>query len=112
MFCPHCKAEYRQGFTRCADCDIDLVYELPHAEKPEQKHLHGPLVLLYRTRDPAFLAFLKSVFMAEEIAYTVFGEYSMHLPTMSGGTEARIMVSEPDVQKAQALLHNILKEDQ
>ena len=31
MFCPVCKAEYRQGFTRCADCDVDLVYELPAA---------------------------------------------------------------------------------
>lgn len=30
MFCPQCKAEYRQGFARCADCDVDLVYELPH----------------------------------------------------------------------------------
>jgi hypothetical protein len=29
MFCPQCKAEYRQGFTRCADCDVELVYELP-----------------------------------------------------------------------------------
>src|SRR5580658_6601307 len=29
MFCPNCKAEYRQGFTRCADCDVALVDELP-----------------------------------------------------------------------------------
>ena len=29
MFCPHCKAEYRPGFTHCTDCDIDLVAELP-----------------------------------------------------------------------------------
>jgi len=29
MFCPQCKAEYRQGFTRCADCDVELVWELP-----------------------------------------------------------------------------------
>jgi len=29
MYCPQCKAEYRQGFTRCADCDLDLVYALP-----------------------------------------------------------------------------------
>ena len=28
MFCPQCHAEYRQGFTRCHDCDVDLVYEL------------------------------------------------------------------------------------
>jgi hypothetical protein len=29
MICPQCKAEYRQGFTVCADCDVDLVHELP-----------------------------------------------------------------------------------
>ncbi len=29
MFCPQCKVEYRQGFTHCTDCDVDLVYELP-----------------------------------------------------------------------------------
>jgi len=28
MFCPECKAEYRPGFTRCADCDVDLVVNL------------------------------------------------------------------------------------
>jgi hypothetical protein len=31
MFCPVCKAEYREGFRRCADCDVDLVWELPAA---------------------------------------------------------------------------------
>jgi hypothetical protein len=30
MFCPQCNAEYRPGFTRCADCDVDLVNESPH----------------------------------------------------------------------------------
>jgi|SRR6266403_797762 len=28
MICPRCKAEYRTGFTRCTDCDVDLDYEL------------------------------------------------------------------------------------
>jgi hypothetical protein len=32
MFCPECKAEYRPGFTRCADCDVDLVANLPEAK--------------------------------------------------------------------------------
>jgi hypothetical protein len=31
MICPVCKAEYREGFTRCADCDVELVHELPAA---------------------------------------------------------------------------------
>lgn len=29
MFCPKCKLEYRAGFTRCNDCDVDLVAALP-----------------------------------------------------------------------------------
>ena len=42
MFCPECSTEYRPGFTRCADCDVDLVQELPagaseaKAERPTQ----------------------------------------------------------------------------
>jgi hypothetical protein len=28
MFCPKCRAEYREGFTSCSDCHIPLVPEL------------------------------------------------------------------------------------
>ena len=28
-FCPECHAEYRQGFDRCASCDVGLVEQLP-----------------------------------------------------------------------------------
>ena len=28
-WCPKCGAEYREGFTRCADCDVALVDERP-----------------------------------------------------------------------------------
>jgi hypothetical protein len=29
MFCPQCRAEYREGFFRCTDCGIPLVDQLP-----------------------------------------------------------------------------------
>ncbi|MEO7794287.1 MAG: hypothetical protein ABIV06_05885 [Thermoanaerobaculia bacterium] len=32
MICPNCRAEYREGFTTCADCEIPLVQELGAAE--------------------------------------------------------------------------------
>jgi len=32
MFCPECRAEYRPGFTRCSDCDVDLVHALPEPD--------------------------------------------------------------------------------
>ena len=31
MFCPQCKSEYRVGFVRCSDCDVELVDHLPVA---------------------------------------------------------------------------------
>lgn len=39
-WCPQCKAEFREGFTRCSDCDTDLVDKLETTipeEKNEQK---------------------------------------------------------------------------
>ena len=28
-WCPSCRKEYREGFTKCGDCAADLVHELP-----------------------------------------------------------------------------------
>ncbi len=28
MFCPVCKSEYRDGFTKCTDCGVNLVQQL------------------------------------------------------------------------------------
>jgi hypothetical protein len=38
MFCPECKAEYRAGFTRCADCDVDLVADLSESKPDSGDH--------------------------------------------------------------------------
>jgi hypothetical protein len=35
MFCPVCKAEYREGFTTCSDCHVELVEALPMYDSPE-----------------------------------------------------------------------------
>jgi|ERR1700736_6717946 len=45
MFCPECKAEYRPSFTRCADCDVDLVATLPEAkpESSDRSNVQGDL---------------------------------------------------------------------
>jgi hypothetical protein len=45
MFCPECKAEYRAGFTRCADCDVDLLADLSESKPDSGDHsnLQGDL---------------------------------------------------------------------
>jgi hypothetical protein len=32
MYCPKCKDEFRDGFTRCAGCEVDLVENRPGDE--------------------------------------------------------------------------------
>ncbi|MCR4690840.1 MAG: hypothetical protein K5739_05825 [Lachnospiraceae bacterium] len=34
MWCPVCKNEYREGFTHCPDCDVDLVESLDDSPTP------------------------------------------------------------------------------
>ena len=34
MWCPKCKNEYREGFTHCPDCDVDLVESLESIPVP------------------------------------------------------------------------------
>jgi hypothetical protein len=56
MFCPECKAEYRDGFTRCADCDVELVANLP-----EVKHKSGD-----RTNEQGELSNLQEVWTGND----------------------------------------------
>jgi hypothetical protein len=48
MFCPSCKAEYRSGFTSCADCHVDLVEKLPEENSP------ASFIVLWRGEDANF----------------------------------------------------------
>lgn len=47
VFCPLCTAEYRKGFTRCADCDVELVASLE-----KENSTDDPLKLVWRGSDP------------------------------------------------------------
>jgi hypothetical protein len=36
MFCPVCKSEYREGFTKCSDCGVDLVKQLANDSEAKE----------------------------------------------------------------------------
>ena len=66
MFCPLCKAEYREGFTRCADCQVDLVesiVELPEEDDPPQ--------IVWRGCDPVAFGRVMAILGEQEITYHV-----------------------------------------
>jgi hypothetical protein len=51
MFCPQCKAEYRDGFSRCSDCDVNLVSELPIPASGPDTVSEEDMRLPYTTHD-------------------------------------------------------------
>jgi hypothetical protein len=72
MICPQCRSEYREGFTHCADCDVDLVMveeTAPSAAEPEIE-----LVKIYEGGDAAVLPVVESVLRDSGIEFLTRGE--------------------------------------
>jgi hypothetical protein len=75
MFCPNCKAEYREGFRRCADCDVDLVHELPATSlatvKPDDPGdpAEDPFCSFWKGDDPRVHAELCELLGEQSIPY-------------------------------------------
>jgi hypothetical protein len=75
VFCPNCRSEYREGFVRCSDCDVDLVAHLPaeqRAVSPENN-----LVKVFETRDTAVAGVVAWFLITNSIKYftTDSGQY-------------------------------------
>ncbi len=74
MFCPVCKAEYRFGFTRCADCDVDLVEHLSDAKEAaapmaDDSADRAAPELLWSGVDTGMFARIRAALDAAEIRY-------------------------------------------
>jgi hypothetical protein len=82
MFCPECRSEFREGVTRCPDCDVDLVGALP----PEPQGMaEMELEQVFETTDPNLLPVVKSVLEAAGIPYLLEGEEAFGLLPLAGG---------------------------
>ena len=69
MICPNCRSEYRDGYVRCSDCDVDLVEPEPPVTPPEVK-----LVKVYETGNPAIIPIVESLFTDGGIEFMAKGE--------------------------------------
>jgi hypothetical protein len=101
MFCPICKAEYRQGFTRCSDCEVDLVETLPFAP-PESAPESVDYKEVLATFNPMDIALIKSILDAEEITYFFQG-----ISFLPFALPARLMVKIDQVEHAVEILQDL-----
>ena len=101
MFCPTCRAEYREGFHVCSDCNVDLVEVIPPEPEPEFVNFKEVLA----TYNPADVAFLKSLLESEGIQYFFKGEHFMYMRPLAD--PVRLMVREDQVEAALELLKDV-----
>jgi hypothetical protein len=73
MLCPTCGSEYREGFVRCADCDVDLVAALPSAPSGDERS-QIQLVEVFETGDPTEMSVLESLLQDAGIDFTTSSE--------------------------------------
>ncbi|MEA2694390.1 MAG: hypothetical protein QOJ16_3777 [Acidobacteriota bacterium] len=77
MFCPSCGSEYREGFSRCAECDVALVDSPPSTT---DIHLDtGDIVTVFATGDPVLLMTATSLLDEAGIPYFTRGEGTQDL---------------------------------
>jgi hypothetical protein len=100
MFCPKCYAEYREGISICPSCQAGLVSALPDFSEPGGTRI----VTVYKTANPAIIAFIKSAFQEDGLRYFVKGENSPFKDPVE------IQVDEDDSERATQIL-NLVEED-
>ena len=99
MFCPKCRAEFREGFFECTDCDVDLVEKLEPLPK-----MPGfvKMATIFREGN---IAVIKASFDKTEIEYYFEGEQSHRLAPVP--LEARLMVREDFKKEAESILKDL-----
>lgn len=108
MFCPECGAEFREGITQCADCDVPLVAEAPHGhEAPEY-------VTVLETSNLSVIMVVKTALESAGIPFQTRGEdlmdilplpaESLRSPFHASAGEVQILVPEDRAEEARELL--------
>ena len=103
MFCPKCGAEYREGFTECADCMVPLVWDKPPERRTEVEYVEYEEVM--STFNPADVAIVRSVLDAEDITYFIKGEHFLLIRPLAD--PAVLMVKKDEVETAREVLKDL-----
>ena len=102
MFCPVCKAEYREAFTRCTECNVPLVAKLPVDKLAADMQ---DSVVVWRGTDPsAFSAALAALEGAEIPSYQISDHDQLVFELAIPRPQYRILVKKTDLQAARELV--------
>ena len=104
MFCPRCRAEYREGFTVCADCDVPLVPELsPELQPKSPRCVEFEEVL--STFNAGDLSVAESILNSEDIDYYIQNEFFNCAQPLA--QPFRVMVRKDQADEAREILKDL-----
>ena len=113
MFCPECKAEYREGFYTCADCGKELVYELPQEEDvaAEGAVTTEGFVAVAGLLNDGLANHIFNYLMSNGIEAQIGDDKSKSFRTKGFTPPSfQVMVSEENEEKALSLIEKVMSE--
>ena len=111
MFCPSCEGEFREGITRCPECDIDLVAVLDAG-----RH-RADLVVVFESAEPEELLPVEGALRAAGIPFLVDGRDSVPGESFGGSFDpathsGRVEVPASRVDDARSVLAEVQGTDE
>ena len=99
MFCPTCSSEYLEGITRCAECEVELVADLPSPDHD------GPPLRVARVCGAVDADMIQELLQNNGIDVVLQGERTaLTIPAAGMLTDVRVWVQESDMPKAEELI--------
>jgi hypothetical protein len=110
MFYPNCRAEYRSGFTKCADCGADLIATLsavPRAADTNVPRNSEGMELLWSGVSEALTDEIDAALEAAHVSYKITDREFGLLPNLEQSANF-VWVDSRDQASARAILENVL----
>lgn len=102
MYCPKCRCEYREGFSECADCHVELIPKLAPLPAEPKSIDYVEYKELLSTYSLADIAIIESILDSEKIIYFMQNE---EFNTLTFSPQpVRVMVNTDQLDKAKKLL--------
>jgi hypothetical protein len=113
MVCPQCHAEYREGYSSCADCHVALVHDLPRQSHEDSGYFNSspppgdpdqdPFCSFWQGDDPRIHAELCELLDEEGIAHKTIRRED-HLFNLNSKSAFQVGIPFSQFEKAEAAI--------